>query len=97
WDEYIQAVQWSSGNIKAAGYRDMYGYTTWIEYLQTWRWSNADTPDLWKTSEQPVGSMKDAVGLFTDYLVEMEAEDYVGLSIYTHPNADGAILEQGLS
>lgn len=97
WDEYIQAVQLSSGNIKAAGYRDMYGYTTWIEYLQTWRWSNADTPDLWKTSEQPVGVMKDAVGLFTDYLVEMEAEDNVGLSIYTHTNSDGAILEHGLS
>lgn len=97
WDEYIQAVQSSSNNIKAAGYRDMYGYMTWLEYLQTQRWSYADTPDLWKTSEQPVGSMKDAVGLFTDYLVKMEAEDYVGLSIYTHTNSAGAILEHGLS
>jgi hypothetical protein len=97
WDEYIQEVQRSTNNIKAAGYRDMYGYTTWIEYLQTRRWSYADTPDLWKTSEQPVGSMKDAVGLFTDYLVEMEAEDQVGLSIYTHTNSVGAILEHGLS
>lgn len=41
--------------------------------------------------------MKDAVGLFTDYLVEMEAEDQVGLSIYTHTNSAGAILEHGLS
>ncbi len=41
--------------------------------------------------------MKDAVGLFTDYLTEMEAEDYVGLSIYTHTNSAGAILEHGLS
>ncbi|TXT22199.1 MAG: von Willebrand factor type A [Planctomycetota bacterium] len=97
WDEYIQEVQKSSNNIKAAGYRDMYGYMTWLEYLQTQRYSSADTPDLWKTSEQPVGSMKDAVGLFTDYLTEMEAEDYVGLSIYTHTNSAGAILEHGLS
>ena len=97
WDEYIQEVQRSTGNIKAAGYRDMYGYMTWIEYLQTRRYSAADTPDLWKTSEQPVGVMKDAVGEFTDYLVEMEAEDYVGLSIYTHTNSTGAILEHGLS
>ena len=97
WDEYIQEVQRSTGNIKVAGYRDMYGYMTWIEYLQTRRYSYADTPDLWKTSEQPVAVMKDAVGLFTDYLVKMEAEDYVGLSIYTHTNADGAILEHGLS
>ena len=97
WDEYIQEVQKSSNNIKAAGYRDMFGYLTWIEYLQTQRYSSADTPDLWKTSEQPVGVMKDAVGEFTDYLVEMEAEDYVGLSIYTHTNSTGAILEHGLS
>ena len=97
WDEYIQEVQKSSSSIKTAGYRDMYGYLTWLEYLQTQQYSAADTPDLWKTSEQPVGVMKDAVGEFTDYLVEMEAEDYVGLSIYTHTNSTGAILEHGLS
>lgn len=97
WDEYIQEVQKSNNNIKVAGYRDMYGYMTWLEYLQTRRYSATDTPDLWKTNEQPVGSMKDAVGLFTDYLVEMEAEDQVGLSVYTHTNSAGAILEHGLT
>ena len=97
WDEYIQAVQSSSNNIKAAGYRDMYGYMTWLEYLQTQRYSYADTPDLWKTSEQPVGSMKDAVGLFIDYLQSVEAQDNVGLVVFTHSNSTGAILEHGLS
>lgn len=97
WDQYIQEVQKSTNQIKAAGYRDMYGYLTWLEYLQTIEYGSNDTPDLWKTSEQPVGVMKDAVGEFTDYLVEMEAEDFVGLSIYTHSNATGAILEHGLS
>ncbi len=97
WDDYILEVQKSTNNIKAAGYRDMYGYLTWLEYLQTRQYGSDDTPDLWKTSEQPVGVMKDAVGEFTDYLVEMEAEDYVGLSIYTHTNTTGAILEHGLS
>lgn len=97
WDEYIQEVQKSSGGIKNAGYRDMFGYLTWLEYLQIVRYGAADTPDLWKTSEQPVGVMKDAVGEFTDYLIDMEAEDYVGLSIYTHTNSTGAILEHGLS
>jgi len=97
WDEYIEEVQKSNNQIKAAGYRDMYGYLTWLEYLQTKRFSADDTPDLWMTSEQPVGVMKDAVGEFTDYLVEMEAEDNVGLAIYTHSNSTGAILEHGLS
>lgn len=97
WDEYIQAVQSSSNNIKAAGYRDMYGYMTWLEYLQTQRYSASDTPDLWKTSEEPVGSMKDAVKLFIDYLVGVEAEDQVGLVVFTHTNSIGAVLEHGLT
>jgi Flp pilus assembly protein TadG len=97
WDEYIQEVQSSNNGFKAAGYRDMYGYLTWLEYLQTRRYGANNTPDLWMTSEQPVGVMKDAVGAFTDYLVEMEAEDHVGLAIYTHTNSTGAILEHGLS
>ena len=97
WDEYIQTVQSSNNNIKAAGYRDMYGYMTWIEYLQTKRYSYSDTPDLWKTSEEPVGSMKDAVGLFIDYLMTTQAQDNVGLAVFTHSNSIGAILEHGLS
>ncbi len=97
WDNFITFVQNSSGSVKNAGYRDMFGYMTWMEYLQTQEYSSADTPTLWKTSEQPVGSMKDAVGLFIDYLTNLDAEDNVGLSIYTHSNAPGALLEHGLS
>lgn len=97
WDEYIQKVQQSSGSIKNAGYRDMYGYLTWLEYLQEYRDSYAETPDLWKTSEQPVGAMKDAVRLFIDYLIDVEAEDNVGLVVFSHSNSPGAILEHGLS
>lgn len=97
WDEYIQEVQKSTGSIKNAGYRDMFGYMTWLEYLQRLRPSFAETPDLWKTSEQPVGAMKDAVRLFIDYLIDVEAEDNVGLVVFSHKNAPGAILEHGLS
>lgn len=97
WQEYIDTVQASSGDIKDAGYRDMYGYLTWIEYLQTKREAAHETQDLWKTSEQPVGAMKDAVDLFIDHLKLIEAEDKVGLSVYSHTNSVGAILEHGLS
>ncbi len=97
WDEYISTVQSSSGQIFNAGYRDMYGYLTWINYLQTDRVSYADTPDLWKTSEQPVGLMKDSVDVFIDFLTTYATGDQVGLSIYTHPSSAGAILEYGLS
>ncbi len=97
WSDYISKVQSSSGAIKDAGYRDMYGYLTWIHYLQYNYPSVAQTPDLWKTSEQPVGAMKDAVDLFIDYLTTVEAQDNIGLSVFTHTSSAGAILEHGLS
>ena len=97
WSDYISFVQSSSSSAKNAGYRDMFGYMTWIEYLQTYYFSSADTVDLWKTSEQPIGVLKDGVDEFINYLTTIEAEDQVGLSIYTHTNSDGAILEHALS
>jgi von Willebrand factor type A domain-containing protein len=97
WAEYIAVVQASSGENYDAGYRDMFGYMTWIDYLQYIRPSKAETADLWKTSEQPIGVLKDGVTEFIDYLTTIEAEDHVGLAIYTHSNSTGAILEHGLS
>ncbi len=97
WDDYIDAVQDDDGPIADAGYRDQYGYLTWLHYLQYNRPSYADTPDLWKTSEQPVTCLKDGVDLFMDELTSTSTGDYVGLSIYSHPNTTGAILEHGLS
>ncbi len=97
WSEYISAVQSSNGSIVGAGYRDMFGYMTWIEYLQIYQQEAAQTVDLWKTSEQPIGVLKDGVDEFINYLTTIEAEDQVGLSIYTHTNSDGAILEHALS
>ncbi|MCX7410717.1 MAG: VWA domain-containing protein [Planctomycetota bacterium] len=97
WSDYISKVQASSGGIYDAGYRDMYGYMTWIEYMQMNYPSNANSADLWKTSEQPIGVLKDGVTEFINYLTTIEAEDHVGLSIYTHTNSAGAILEHALS
>jgi Flp pilus assembly protein TadG len=51
WSEYITAVQNSSGTIANAGYRDKYGYLTWLDYLQESREAATETADLWKTSE----------------------------------------------
>lgn len=97
WDEFITANQSTNNGISSAGYRDKYGYMTWIEYLQTQRYSYADTPDLWKTSEQPEASLKDGADSFLDFIQQNSLQDQVGLSIYTHSNSIGAILEHGLS
>lgn len=105
WDEYITTVQSSTnsaggsgaGDIAYAGYRDKYGYLTLLSYWQTQREQAASTPDLWKTSEQPVRAMKDAGGYFVDYLTGLQSQDQLGLVIYTHPNLPGGIKEHGLS
>lgn len=97
WDEFITENQSTSNGIYSAGYRDKYGYMTWMEYLQTKHPSVSETPDLWKTSEQPEGSLKDAADSFLNFLQQNSLQDQVGLSIYTHTNSAGAILEHGLS
>ncbi len=105
WDEYISTVQSSTnsaggsgaGDIAYAGYRDKYGYLTLLSYWQTQREQAASTPDLWKTSEQPVGAMKEAGGYFVDFLTALQSQDQLGLAIYSHPNTPGGILEHGLS
>ncbi len=95
WDSYIDYVQ-TSGYINNAGYRKSYGYLTWINYLLQKKPKANQTPDLWQTSEQPIGQVKDAVSLFLDYIQEVDTEDKVGLSIYTA--ADGtAVMESGLT
>jgi len=95
WDNYFNYVKTNS-EIDGAGYAKMYGYLTWINYLQNSRQSYAKTPDLWKTSEQPIRAVKDAVTLFFSYLEGSASDDRVGLSIYTYTDLT-AILESQLT
>lgn len=95
WDEYIDYVQ-ADSYVNSAGYRCKYGYLTWVNYLLSSRYSNADTPALKNCSEQPVTAVKDAVDVFLSYLTTNNTNDRVSLSIYTY--SDGtAVLEQGLT
>lgn len=95
WGDYVNYVQ-SSSTINNAGYRKKYGYLTWINYLLEQRAQYDQTPDLWKTSEQPIRQVKEAVELFLDYIQEVDTEDQVGLSVYTSSNGT-ATLESSLT
>jgi Flp pilus assembly protein TadG len=95
WDEYFLYVKLDS-SVRNAGYQNAYGYGTWINYLQSIRGSNDDTPDLWKVSEQPVTALKDAVDVFLDYLEVNSTDDRVALALYSSSN-NTAILEQALT
>lgn len=97
WDDFITYNSASSGQVYNAGYRWKFGYLTWINYLLESKESYAETPDLWKTSEQPIRALKDGVDLFLTYLQNVEAEDKVGFVAYTYSESVGAKLESSLT
>jgi len=97
WDDFITYNSASSGQVKNAGYRWKFGYLTLMNYWLEVKESSAETPDLWKTSEQPIRALKDGVDLFLTYLQDVEAEDQVGFVSYTYSEAVGAKLESGLT
>ncbi len=95
WDDYISYVMTSS-YISQAGYRKKYGYLTLVNYWLEKKPMYSQTPDLWKTSEQPITAVKDALSLFLGYIQEVESNDRVGLAVYTSSD-DTAKLETGLT
>ncbi len=96
WGEYINYVQSSSGQLAEHGLRKVYGHKTLVHYWLESRPLHSDTPDLWMTSEQPITALKNSVTVLLAYIQQVQANDRVGLAVYTHPN-DGAILETGLT
>jgi len=95
WNEYINYVK-NDRSVSRAGYRKKYGYLTLIQYWLTEQEAYDETPDLWKTSEQPITAVKNAVGIFLAYVNEVKSDDRVGLSVYTYSNS-GALLATSLT
>jgi len=85
WESYIDYVK-TSTFVKNAGYRKMYGYLTLINYWLEQKPKANETPDLWKVSEQPVSQLKEAVGVFFDYIQAVNTNDRVSLVIYNSPD-----------
>ena len=95
WDDYIDYVMNDSA-VNKAGYRKKYGYLTWVHYLLAKHYSYSDNPNLWKTSQQPLTAVKNAVDVLVSYLQENSPKDQLGLTIYT--SSDGtALVERDLS
>jgi Flp pilus assembly protein TadG len=95
WSNYVDYVQTDS-YVQAAGYRNKYGYLTWVNYILSQQCGNDDTPALKNCSVQPVTALKDAVDVFLSFLSENSTDDRVALSIYTYSD-NTAILESGLT
>jgi Flp pilus assembly protein TadG len=84
----VDAATWNSK------YRYHYNYFTLMYYLQDVQYQANETPDLWKTREQPLTAVKDAVTLFLAYMDEVPTNDRVGLVSYTYTNGDGHLEQQ---
>jgi len=96
WSDYFSYVKSSSNSPSSAGYRYMFGGMTLADYWLNRKTQNSQTGDLWRASAQPVTALKNAVGLFINYLQSVQAEDKVGLSVYNNQHQD-ALLEHELS
>jgi hypothetical protein len=95
WDDYIRYVM-TSDSVRSAGYRRQYGGLTLVNYWLERQPRHDQTPDLWKTSQQPITAVKDSVQLFLAYLQEVQTNDRIGLAVYTSTDGTGT-LETGLT
>jgi Flp pilus assembly protein TadG len=96
WTDFINYVN-TSGNVNQAGFRYKYGTMCLINYWNEKRAKNSQTPGLWVCSTQPLNAAKNASDVLIDYIADVEADDQVGLTIYTHSSSDGALTEIGLT
>ncbi len=95
WESFIDYAR-SNRTNRNAGFRYMFGYANLINYWLEQKPSYAQTEDLWSVSAQPITAVKDAVDVFMDYVMEVETNDRVGLSVYDATNGNGK-LESGLT
>ncbi len=96
WSDYFNYVKSSNGTPARVGYRYRYGYLTLINYWLERQPQHDQTPSLYSVSAQPVTAVKDATAIFMEYILEVDTDDRVGLTIYNSPSQN-AVLEQSLT
>ncbi|MDA1158530.1 MAG: VWA domain-containing protein [Planctomycetota bacterium] len=96
WTSFVDYVN-DSGNVNEATYRAKYSTKCLINYWNESRPLYSQTPGLSVCSTQPLTAAKNASDVLCDYITAVEADDQVGLTIYTHTDPDGAYLESGLT
>jgi Flp pilus assembly protein TadG len=95
WESFIDYCRNNSTN-RDAGFRYKFGNANLINYWLEQKPSSYETADLWKVSAQPVTAVKDSVGVFMEYIQEVDTNDRVGLAMYNAPDGEG-LVEVGLT
>jgi hypothetical protein len=96
WDGYLNYVASSSNSNASAGYRYKFGGMNLVEYWLTQFPEYSKVPDLWKCRAEPVYALKDATGVFMNFIRSVDTSDRVGLVIYNASNGE-AKLESPLT
>lgn len=96
WDSYINYCTSSSNGNKDAGFRYKFGGTNLVEYWLTSYSAYSQVPDLWKTRAEPAYALKDATGVFMDFIAQVDTSDRVALVVYNAPDGN-ALLESNFT
>ena len=96
WSDFVKYVN-ADEDVNTASYRYKYGTMCLINYWNERKPKYSQTPGLSVCSTQPLTAAKNASDALIDYVKEVEADDQLGLAIYTHNSANGAIVETGLT
>lgn len=93
WDSYINYAR-SNYYVKQAGYRQMYGGLSLVNYLLDGRNRNSQCPDLWKTPHYPFHAVKNGATLFTEFLTDLDFGDELGLVTYDTNSRVEKVLDE---
>lgn len=96
WTAFVDYVNDDSDCGKMS-YQYKYGTKCLINYWNEKQPRNSQTSTLWQITTQPLTAAKNASDILADYIDQVEADDRIGVSIYTHTNPAGAFLESGLT
>jgi hypothetical protein len=96
WIDFIDYVS-TDNDVVLAGFKYQYSMMCLINYWNEQQPKYSQTTGLSVCTTQPLTAAKNASDVLCDYITAVEADDKVGLSIYTHTNSDGATLENGLT
>ncbi len=95
WNSWIDYVK-SSYYVNNAGYQKKYGCMTLINWWLEVQRPHDELPDLWKVHAQPVATVKDASGMFFDFIQQVQTDDRVAFVLY-NSEAQTAKIEEHLT
>ncbi|HEY2411885.1 MAG TPA: TadE/TadG family type IV pilus assembly protein [Pirellulaceae bacterium] len=96
WSDYIDYATGGSSTNASAGYEYKFGGMNLVEYWLDWHPSYAAWADGWKVRAEPQYALKDAMGVFMDFIGSVDTNDRVGLVVYDSTSGN-ATLESALT